>query len=213
MLSSSWMDRGAAWRPRAGTVALLAVLEAAALGSENLLHFPLSIPYLRDLTGGHAYLDLCAFCSGSHVQGELAALGGQGRLLQALLLGSVDLVIPALSCLFGLASLLFLTEKHRGRWVAVVLSLPLLALGLDLAENASILGLLAQPSVAGTAMGDTEMGNTGLAGAVGVLSGLKFLAYGSVLLTLAALGMLRGWAWIREWGRLRHGSHQSTLLR
>ena len=82
-------------RPR--TALILAVLEFAVLGVVNGLDFPLSVPYQHRVTG-QGYLDFCNYCSAAVVQSQVEALGVQGRLLQALLLCTIDIVIPTLSC-------------------------------------------------------------------------------------------------------------------
>lgn len=158
---------------------MLAALEVAVIAGVNLFDFPLSVPALQRATG-HAYLDMCAFCSGSQVQGELLALGERGRLWQALLLPTIDVLIPVLSCLFGLAGLgaLMAGRAARAQWL---LTLPLLAMGLDFAENGTIVALLLQFPETSPLLARTE----------GVLSGLKFAAYGAVLVSMGALLVMR----------------------
>lgn len=160
---------------------ILGVLLAATLALENAADFPLSVPFLRRSTG-HAYLDMCAFCSGGHVASEVTALGERGRLLQALLLPTVDIVIPVLACAFGVYAL---RAWWPGGWAPrarrVASALPWAAMFLDFAENGTIVGLLlGYPGSSGT-----------LASAEGILSGLKFAAYGLVVLTVAAVALLR----------------------
>lgn len=53
----------------------------AETGAENLLTFPLSVPYMR-ATSGRVYLDFCAFCSGGEIREEITAFGLRGRMLQ-----------------------------------------------------------------------------------------------------------------------------------
>src|SRR5262249_49808409 len=79
-------------------------LLAAVLGTVNGLDFPLSVPYQHRVTG-QGYLDFCSYCSAGAVQSQVEALGVQGRLLQALLLCTIDIVIPTLTCIFGIAAL------------------------------------------------------------------------------------------------------------
>jgi hypothetical protein len=166
---------------RGWTPLVLGAMEVTVLGTENGLDFPLSVPYLRRLTG-HAYLDMCAFCTAGEVREGLVGLGDRGRWLQGLLMPTVDVLIPVLSCLFGLALLGALVRARPAgdprRWL---LALPVLALVLDLGENAAILALLATFPARVPAL---EM-------AEGVLSGTKFVAYGSVLVAAAVLGAER----------------------
>jgi hypothetical protein len=171
-------------KPR--TALILAVLEVGVLGAVNGLDFPLSVPYQRRVTG-QGYLDFCNYCSAANVQSQVEALGERGRLLQALLLSSIDIVIPTLSCLFGIATLAALTERWRvrGSPAGWLLAIPVVAMLLDFAENASIVGLLIgypAPSPA-------------LAGLEGLLSGLKVTAYGlvagSIVVLLAVNAVLR----------------------
>jgi hypothetical protein len=163
------------------TAVALALLEAAVLGIVNGLDFPLSVPFVQRVTG-HAYLDMCAFCSSAAVQNEVAGLGDRGRGLQALLLLTIDLLIPTLTCAFGLSALLVLTGKWReGRWKRWLLSLPIAAMALDFAENGAIAALLLeypQPSPV-------------VAGLEGILSGLKFAAYGAMVVAIVALLVAR----------------------
>ncbi len=166
------------WLGRPRTVLILTVLELAVLGTVNGLDFPLSVPYLHRVTG-QGYLDFCSFCTSTAVQTQVDALGVQGRMLQALLLCSIDIVIPTLSCLFGIAALSALTRSWRvlGSSIEWVLALPVIAMLLDFAENGTIVGLLIRyPARAPV-----------LAGLEGLFSGLKTLAYGSVLASIVIL--------------------------
>ena len=167
-------------RPR--TALILTALEMAVLGSVNLLDFPLSVPFVHRLTG-HTYLDMCGFCSADTVLGELYGLGERGRMLQALLLATVDVLIPTLSCLCGLSALAAVTRPARSRGAAVgwLLAVPVLALVLDFGENGVIAALLFRHPA------DSVL----LAGLEGLLSGLKFIAYGTVVLSVFAVSLGR----------------------
>jgi len=160
-------------RPR--TALLLTVFEIVVLGAVNLLDFPLSVPYQHRVTG-QGYLDFCNYCPAAAVQKQVEALGVRGRLLQALLLCTIDIVIPTLSCLFGIAALSALTSRWRVRSSAIgwVLALPLAAILLDFGENLSIVGLLIQYPATSPI----------LAGLEGLLSGLKVTAYGLVAVSI-----------------------------
>ena len=164
------------------TALVLGGLELFVLSAVNRLDFPLSVPFLVRVTG-QPYLDMCAFCSSSAVLTQLDALGDRGRLLQALLIPTIDVLIPVLSFLFGLSALLTLAAPWRShRWVGGLLWLPAAALALDLAENASIIALLLRYPLA----------SPEIAGLQGILTGLKFVAYGSVLMAVLALLVVRG---------------------
>lgn len=173
------MNRLFAWLEHLATgrrVLLLTALELALLGAVNALEFPLSVPFMRRVSG-HPYLDLCAFCSGAEIQAQLDDFGEAGRSLQLALMPTIDLAIPLLSFVFGSAALAYLLRGRAGRWSRVLRGLPLVALTLDFAENAAIIGLL------GGYPRKLEL----LATAVGMLSGLKFLAY---LIMVGAIGTL-----------------------
>jgi hypothetical protein len=163
---------------RTRTALFLLVLEVAVLGAVNGLDFPLSVPYLHRVTG-QGYLDFCNFCSSAAVQTQVEALGVEGRLLQALLLCTIDIVIPTLSCLFGISVLAALTRSWRahGSSIGWLLALPVVAMLLDFGENGAIVGLLIRyPAPAPV-----------LAGFEGLLSGLKVTAYGSVVISIVVL--------------------------
>jgi hypothetical protein len=168
----TWIDGVATRR----ALAILTVLEAGVLAAENLLDYPLSVPYMRRLTG-HPYLDMCAFCSASEVRTQLDDFGERGRALQLLLMPTIDVVIPVLSFAFGSVALAILLREARARWARGVRMLPLAAMVLDFAENATIVMLVrAYPTPL-----------PAVAGAMGVLTGLKFLAYGASLAAILAL--------------------------
>ena len=171
-------------RPR--TALILTVLEFAVLIVVNGLDFPLSVPYQHRVTG-QGYLDFCNYCSAAAVQSQVDALGVQGRLLQALLLSTIDVLIPMLSCLFGIAALAALTRQWRagGSSIGWLLAIPVFAMLLDFGENWSIVGLLIRyPSP-----------SPFLAGLEGLLSGLKVTAYAlvavSIVILLAVNAVLR----------------------
>lgn len=162
----NWINRLAQGR----RLWLLLLLEAAVLGAENLLTFPLSVPYMRAATG-QVYLDFCAFCSGAEIREQLAAFGSRGRMLQWWLLPTVDVLIPVLSCLAGMAALRRFAHGHA--WLQ---GLPLMTMLLDFAENAAIAALLWRYPEA----------PPGLATLLGLLTGLKFVGYAAT--GLCALG-------------------------
>lgn len=169
----AWLDRVAT--PR--RVVALLILELLALGCENLLDFPLSVPYLRRLTG-HAYLDLCAFCSAGQIYAHLDAFGAIGRKLQLLLVSTVDIAIPAMSGALGALGIALLTRSRREarpelRWLILV---PTAAMLLDYTENVLIAIL--------TSRYPAHLER--LAATLGLVSGVKTTAY---LLTVVILGL------------------------
>src|SRR3569832_2897244 len=161
-------------RPR--TAAILAAAIAIALAVVNGLDFPLSVPSLVRQTG-HRYLDMCAFCSASQIHAELVGLGEHGRLLQGVLFSTIDILIPGLSLLAGLAVIGATTRHMRHR--RLLLALPIIAAALDIVENAAIIALLvAFPAPAPS-----------LAALQGIVSGLKFIAFLSVVVVLFVLSV------------------------
>jgi hypothetical protein len=170
----AWLDRVAT--PR--RVAVLLVLELLVLTSENLLVFPLSVPYFRRLTG-HGYLDMCAFCSADRIYAHLDAFGPLGRRLQLLLFASVDVVVPILSGAFGAMGMALLTRSRpRLRLWALV---PVAAALLDFTENALIALLTARyPERLLT-----------LAAISGQVTGLKTIAYVLTAVLLVTFALLR----------------------
>jgi hypothetical protein len=165
-------------RPRTATASLVVLV--AVLGVVNGFDFPLSVPFVVRETG-HRYLDMCAFCGRDRVEAELVGLGTRGRLLQATLLASIDIIIPVVSYVAGVAVIAALRRRSRDPLSRLLLLLPLLALVLDVTENGLILALL---------LGYPSPSHT-VAGLEGVASGIKFLAYGAVALTMVVLGAAR----------------------
>jgi hypothetical protein len=155
---------------------VLLVVEALLLGAVNTLDFPLSVPYMRRATG-HNYLDMCAFCSAAQIQQNLEGFGDIGRRLQLLLMPTIDIAIPVTSGVFGAVALTVLARRFAARWMRWLPLVPLAAMALDFAENGAIIGLVVtyprSPML--------------LATLSGLLSGLKFCAYGSSVATLVAL--------------------------
>ena len=172
----AWLER---WTtPRTFAVLLIALL--VLLVGEKTLDFPLSVPFMRRATG-YPYLDMCGFCSPSQVARELDAFGDAGRRLQLLLVPTVDVAIPAASWLCGSVGLTLLLRGREGRAARWLRLLPLAALALDLTENAGIVALVeAYPARLDA-----------LATVTGIVTGLKFIAYLSVVVALVALGIAR----------------------
>ncbi len=179
--SSERLGRLAERLGRRQTLLPLAVLEVAILATENTADFPLSVPYLRRTTG-QEYLDMCAFFPSAKVYEVLDGLGPSGRSLQALLLVTVDIVIPGVSFLFGTALLgALLAKREAYDWRRSLLLIPLLALVLDFAENTAIALLLAFHPTRLPMLATIE----------GLLSGVKFTAYLAVLVAAFALAVER----------------------
>ncbi|MCE9578541.1 MAG: hypothetical protein K8W52_35775 [Deltaproteobacteria bacterium] len=170
----AWIDRHATPR-RARALAALAIV---VLAVENLLDFPLSVPFMQRTTG-HTYLDMCAFCSRAQIEAHLDGFGTAGRGLQLWLLPTVDVIIPFVGAAFGSVALAVLVRDRDRRW-RVVRLLPLVALALDLVENAAIAALvIAHPHRLPI-----------VAAVSGAVTGLKFLAYASTIVVAAALSLV-----------------------
>ena len=161
------------WRPGGRWVLALLLVELALLGAVNLLHFPLSVPAQRALTG-ETYLDMCSFCSAGEEHRILTAFGDAGRAAQLRLLISIDIAIPVISAVFGASALAYLSRR---RWL---LALPIGAMLLDFAENAAIADAVWRyPDPA--------------SGIAGVLSGLKALAYAATVIAIAGAAAAAWW--------------------
>ena len=172
----AWIDRHATPR-RALALTALAVVVLAA---ENLLDFPLSVPFMQR-TSGHTYLDMCAFCSRAQIEAQLDGFGVAGRHLQLWLLPTIDVIIPFLGAAFGSVALAVLVRDRDRRW-RIVRLLPLVALALDLVENTAIAALvIAHPHRLPI-----------VAALSGVITGAKFAAYGATVVAIAALGLVPG---------------------
>jgi hypothetical protein len=120
-------------RPASFTV--LFALTIGAFLAENLLYFPLSVPYMKDLAGGMPLLDMRPGYTPDAVYHLFDVLGPPGRGSYLRLLWTVDLVLPLL---FGLS---FSSAIRRGgfrAWRAI----PLLGSACDYAENIVITILL-----------------------------------------------------------------------
>jgi hypothetical protein len=110
---------------------------------ENLLDVPPGVVYMRRVTQGQNFLDF-GFAPASQAHAVLTAFGPAGRHTQALLLSTVDVLIPFASGLFGALAIVVFGRAllgKPGRWLGLV-SIPILAMLLDYAENASIAALL-----------------------------------------------------------------------
>jgi hypothetical protein len=118
--------------------AALVSLSSLAIGAflaENLLSFPLSVPYMTQLSGGAPILDMRPGYTPAAAYELFDALAQAGREAYLTLLWTVDLILPML---FGL----FLSAvMRRGRFRAWSW-LPLLGAAFDYAENLLITLLL-----------------------------------------------------------------------
>ena len=115
-----------------------AILFALAIGAflaENLLYFPLSVPYMKMLTAGAPLLDMRPGYTSGDAYHLLDVLGQTGRGAYLRLLWTIDLLLPAL---FGL----FLSSAIRRGAFRAWQSIPLLAAACDYAENITITILL-----------------------------------------------------------------------
>ncbi len=114
---------------------ILSVLTIAGLLAENLLYFPLSVPYMKVLAGGTPLLDMRLGYTPGAAYHLLDVLGPTGRRSYLKLLWGIDLILPSLFGLFLSAAI------RRGGfrpWKAV----PLLGSACDYAENGAITILL-----------------------------------------------------------------------
>ena len=114
------------------------VLLALAIGAflaENLLYFPLSVPYMKMLAAGAPLLDMRPGYTSGDAYHLLDVLGQTGRGAYLKLLWTIDLLLPAL---FGL----FLSSAIRRGAFRAWQSIPLLAAACDYAENITITILL-----------------------------------------------------------------------
>jgi hypothetical protein len=154
-------------------LAVLTVLEVLLLAAENTLDYPLSVPFMVRTTG-RPFLDMCAFCSSTEVLNQVNDFGPVGRHLQLLLMPTIDVLIPVLSCAFGVVALSVLLRGRKEAWMRRLRLLPFLAMGLDFSENLGIIAVVSRyPNRLES-----------VAALTGILSGLKFCAY---LLTVAAI--------------------------
>ena len=115
--------------------AALLTLTIGALLVENLLYFPLSVPYMKELAAGAPLLDMRPGYTPDDVYHLFDMLGQSGRGAYLRLLWTIDLLLPALFCLFLSSAI------RRGAFRASQ-SIPLLAAVCDYAENIMVTILL-----------------------------------------------------------------------
>lgn len=121
-----------------GRSTVFVVLFALAVGAflvENLLYFPLSVPYMKDLAAGAPLLDMRSGYTPDAAYHLFDVLGQTGRGAYLKLLWTIDLLLPALFSLFLSSAI------RRGAFRAWQ-SIPLLAAACDYAENIMITILL-----------------------------------------------------------------------
>jgi hypothetical protein len=111
------------------------VLTVGAFLAENLLYFPLSVHYMRDLAAGAPLLDMRPGYTSGDAYHLFGVLGQTGRSAYLKLLWTVDLMLPAL---FGL----FLSAAIRRGAFRTLHLVPLLGAACDYAENITITILL-----------------------------------------------------------------------
>jgi hypothetical protein len=107
----------------------------SALLAENMLYFPLSVPYMKELAAGAPLLDMRPGYSPDAAYHLFYVLGQTGRGAYLKLLWTVDLLLPAL---FGL----FLSSAIRRGAFRGWHSIPLVAAACDYSENIAITILL-----------------------------------------------------------------------
>lgn len=160
-------------------ILLLSLL--AVLGTVNLLDFPLSVPYMQRISG-QRYLDIQGFYTADRAYELLTGFGPAGRETQFLLLFTIDILIPLLSALAGIAmiSLLFRDFAVERRIVGYLPLIPLFASLCDYLENSGIFALLIAYPERLDAM----------ASLTGMVTLLKGMLYGvTVLIMIAGLAM------------------------
>jgi len=159
------------------TRTVFAVLFALAIGAflaENLLYFPLSVPYMKDLAAGEPLLDMRPGYTPDAAHHLFDVLGDTGRSAYLKLLWTVDLLLPAL---FGL----FLSSAIRRGAFRAWHAIPFVAAACDYAENITITVLLLR----------YPMDEPALAQLASVFTVTKLVLYASGLL-LAIGGFLFG---------------------
>jgi len=178
--------------------ALLFILALALLLSINLLDFPGSVPYMRRVSG-NAYLDMQGFYTAARAYQLLDAFGPQGRRLQLLLSTTFDVVIPLLAGAFGTVSITWSFRRAFGRPSRLAL-VALGAAALDYLENAALIVLLtAYPRHLDV-----------VAGAAGVFTALKGVAYGATILVVV-FGLVA--ALVRTRRRARPATNDGAAVR
>jgi hypothetical protein len=155
-----------------GAFLTLLVLALGGFMAVNLASFPLSVPWMRQLSGGRPILDMEFWYSASTVYSLFDVLGEAGRRAYLQLLWTIDLILPTLFGLF-LSSAIRRTPFRRLNW------LPFLASGFDYGENIAISLLLVRYPVHMPA----------LVAISSMFTLLKQMFYGAgVLLTVAGAG-------------------------
>ena len=177
---------------------LLFILALALLLPINLLDFPGSVPYMRRVSG-NAYLDMQGFYTAARAYQLLDAFGPQGRRLQLLLSTTFDVVIPLLAGAFGAVSITWSFRRAFGRPSRLAL-VALGAAALDYLENAALIVLLtAYPRHLDV-----------VAGAAGVFTALKGVAYGATILVVV-FGLVA--ALVRTRRRARPATNDGAAVR
>jgi hypothetical protein len=114
---------------------VLSALTIGAFLGENLLYFPLSVPYMKDVAAGAPLLDMRPGYTPEAAYHLFDVLGQSGRGAYLKLVWTIDLLLPAL---FGV----FLSSAIRRGAFRAWQSVPLLAAACDYAENITITILL-----------------------------------------------------------------------
>lgn len=138
------------------------------LASVNLLDFPLSVPYMRRISGNN-YLDMHMLYSVDQAYFLLDAFGAEGRRLQLLLLPTIDIVIPTLSGIAGFSMIAYLFKNASGETVLLgkFRHVALVASVTDFLENSGIFTMVVlYPERLDI-----------IAGATGILTAVKFVLY------------------------------------
>jgi 2-alkyl-3-oxoalkanoate reductase len=111
------------------------ILALGSIFAVNFLHFPLSVPWMRDMAGGAPILDTRLGYSVGAVYQFFDTLGEPGRAAYLKMLWTIDLILPIL---FGFFLSLTIRKGifRRLSWA------PFLASAVDYAENTAITVLL-----------------------------------------------------------------------
>jgi len=123
----------------------LVICSVGALLAMNFLHFPLSVPWMMEHTGGVPLLDMVPGRSAAKTYEILHALGAAGRKSHLCFIWTIDLALPVLfgSCLYVAiadgAARAFGESKAAGRWRWLAVA----AAAADYSENISNSVLLA----------------------------------------------------------------------
>jgi hypothetical protein len=173
----AWIDGASTGR----RTAQLFVLALTAMLSVNLLDFPVSVPFMRRVSG-NTYLDMQGFYTAARAYQLLDAFGPEGRRLQLLLATTFDALFPTIAGAFGAVAITWSFRRAFGAPSRLAL-LALVAAALDYLENLAIIVLVTEYPRHLDFVAQA-------AGAITFLKGAAYLATAVVLLVglIATLG-------------------------